>query len=82
MAKKNPAAGADRQAKIQAAAKSSGGGANKIVVAAVVAIVAIVGVVGWVVWSQVQSQKAITGDGKAVPVGAAMGTPDRSLTMR
>ncbi len=72
MAKKQ-SAGSDRQAKIQAAAKASGGGANKIVVAAVIAIVAIVGVVGWVVFRQVSAQNAIKGDGNAVPAGTTMG---------
>lgn len=66
-----PGAANDRQAKIQAAAKSGGGGANKIIVAAVVAVLAIVGVVGYVVWSQVSSEKAITGGGNALPAGAS-----------
>lgn len=71
MAKKQ-SVGTDRQAKIQAAAKTSGGGANKIIIAAVVAIVAIIAVVGWVVWSQLSAEKAIKGDGNSVPAGAAM----------
>ena len=67
-------AGADRQAKIQAASKASGGGANKIVIAAVVAVLAIVAVVGGVVWSQVSATKEAKGDGNATPAGATMGT--------
>ena len=45
MANKPTAATTARQAKIDAARKSSGGGANKIVVGAVVAVLAIVAVV-------------------------------------
>jgi protein-disulfide isomerase len=77
MAKPNPKnarpAANDRQAKIQAASKSASGGANKIVIAAVVAVLAIVAVVGGVVWKQVSAENAIKGDGNAVPVGAATG---------
>jgi len=73
MAKKpTPAAAKDRQAKIQAAQKSQGSGANRIVVATVVAVVAILAVVGGVVWSQSQKQAAI-GTSTAVPAGASMG---------
>ncbi len=61
-----------RQAKIQAASGSQGGGANKIVVATVVAVVAIIAVVGGVIWSQSQKEAA-TGTSTAVPAGAAMG---------
>lgn len=73
MAKKQttPPASA-RQAKIQAVQGSSGGGANKIVVATVVAVVAIIAVVGGVVWSQSQKETA-TGSSTAVPAGASMG---------
>jgi protein-disulfide isomerase len=61
-----------RQAKIQAAQKSSsGGGANKIVVATVVAIVAIIAVVGGVIWSQVSKENAATGGGNALPTGVS-----------
>jgi protein-disulfide isomerase len=75
MAKKStppPTAASARQAKIQAAQKSGGSGANKIVVATVVAVVAIVAVVGGVVWSQSQKEAA-TGSSTAVPAGASMG---------
>lgn len=63
-----------RQAKIQAAAASSGtgGGTNKIVIAAVVAVIAIVAVVGGVVWSQLSAQKAIIGSGQEAPKGASL----------
>ncbi len=61
-----------RQAKIQAAQKSGGSGANKIVVATVVVIVAIIAVVGGVVWSQ-SKQEAAVGTSTAVPAGASMG---------
>ena len=61
-----------RQAKIQAAQKSSsGGGANKIVVATVVAIVAIIAVVGGVIWSQVSKENDATGGGNALPTGVS-----------
>ena len=60
-----------RQAKIQAAQKSQGGGANKIVVATVVAVVAIIAVVGGVIWSQQSQKEAITGGGNALPTGVA-----------
>lgn len=69
---KNQSVGTDRQAKIQAAAKSSGTGANKIVIAAVVAIIAIIAVVGVVIFQQVSAQKAITGNGQAIPAGASI----------
>lgn len=73
MAKKptKPSA-SDRQAKIQAAQKSQGSGANKIVVATVVVVVAIIAVVGGVVWSQNQKEAA-TGTSTAVPAGTEMG---------
>src|SRR6478609_8289502 len=60
-----------RQAKIQAAQKSQGGGANKIVVATVVVVVAIIAVVAGVIWSQQSQETAITGGGKALPTGVA-----------
>ena len=73
MAKKpTTSAASDRQAKIQAAQKSQGSGANKIVVATVVVVVAIIAVVGGVVWSQNQKEAA-TGTSTAVPAGASMG---------
>ncbi|MGG5257295.1 DsbA family protein [Phycicoccus avicenniae] len=75
MAKKpstTKATGNARQAKIQAAQKSGGGGANKIVVATVVAVVAIIAVVGGVVWSQAQKQASV-GTSTATPAGATMG---------
>ncbi len=74
MAKKQtPPPTSARQAKIQAAQGSQGGGANKIVVATVVAVVAIIAVVGGVIWSQSQKEAA-TGTSTAVPAGASMGT--------
>lgn len=74
MAKKTStkASGNARQAKIQAAQKTSGGGANKIVVATVVAVVAIIAVVGGVVWSQAKKQASV-GTSTAVPAGTSMG---------
>jgi protein-disulfide isomerase len=60
-----------RQAKIQAAQKSAGGGANKIVVATVVAIVAIIATVGGVVWSQMSKENDVTGGGNALPAGVS-----------
>ena len=72
---KNPTkakpSGNARQAKIQAAQKASGGGANKIVVATVVVVVAIVAVVAGVIWMETSKQNDITGGGNAVPAGAA-----------
>lgn len=78
MASKKPSSGRGgpanaRQAKIQAAQKTSGGGANKIVIATVVAILAIVGTIGGVIWKQQAETDKITAGGKAVPVGSAMG---------
>jgi protein-disulfide isomerase len=73
MAKKSTtSAASDRQAKIQAAQKSQGSGANRIVVATVVVVVAIIAVVGGVVWSQ-NRKEAATGTSTAVPAGASMG---------
>ncbi|HYH73599.1 MAG TPA: thioredoxin domain-containing protein [Nocardioides sp.] len=72
MATPKPPSASDRQAKIQAAQKSQGSGANKIVVATVVVVVAIIAVVGGVVWSQSQKEAA-TGTSTAVPAGASMG---------
>jgi protein-disulfide isomerase len=72
MAKKTPPSASDRKAKIQAAQKSQGSGANRIVVATVVVIVAIIAVVGGVVWSQSQKEAA-TGTSTAVPAGTSMG---------
>lgn len=61
-----------RQAKIEAAQKSSsGGGANKIVVATVVAVVAIIATVSGVIWSQVSKENAVTGGGNALPTGVS-----------
>jgi protein-disulfide isomerase len=60
-----------RAAKIQAAQKSAGGGANKIVVATVVAIVAIIATVGGVVWSQMSKENDVTGGGNALPAGVS-----------
>ncbi|HMM94523.1 MAG: thioredoxin domain-containing protein [Micrococcales bacterium] len=62
-------AGNARQAKIQAAQKSSGGGANKIVVATVVVVVAIVAVVAGVIWSETSKKSAVVGSGKELPPG-------------
>ncbi|WP_404382404.1 DsbA family protein [Knoellia locipacati] len=72
MAKKSRPQSA-RQAKIDAVRKDSGGGANRIVVGAVVAIVAIVAVVGGVVIAERNKQDRV-GTSTAVPAGAsAMG---------
>ncbi|GGL24861.1 thioredoxin domain-containing protein [Phycicoccus endophyticus] len=60
-----------RQAKIQAAQRSSSGGANKIVVATVVVVVAIVAVVGGVIWMETSKKDAITGGGNALPAGVS-----------
>ena len=72
---KNPTnakpSGTARQAKIQAAQKASGGGANKIVVATVVVVVAIVAVVAGVIWMETSKKNDITGGGNAVPAGVA-----------
>jgi protein-disulfide isomerase len=72
MAKKSTKAQAtDRQAKIQAAQKQSGGGANKIVVATVVVVVAIVAVVAGVIWMEQSRQNEVTGGGNALPPGVS-----------
>jgi protein-disulfide isomerase len=72
MAKKpTPSSASARQAKIQAAQKTQGGGANKIVVATVVAVVAIIAVVAGVVWSQQSQENEVTGGGNALPTGVA-----------
>ncbi|HYN30507.1 MAG TPA: thioredoxin domain-containing protein [Dermatophilaceae bacterium] len=67
-----------RQAKIQAASKNTGRGANTIVVAAVVVIVAIVAVVGGVIWMDRSGGDAAAGD--AVPAGTAMGEGFRAYS--
>jgi protein-disulfide isomerase len=76
MAKKPTAATSARQAKIDAARKKSrntGGGANRIVVGAVVAVVAIVAVVAGVVITESNRQKRV-GTSTATPAGVgAMG---------
>lgn len=72
MAKKpSPSPSSARQAKIEAATRSTGGGANKIVVAAVVLVVAIIAVVGGVIWVQQRDQDAVTGGGNALPAGVS-----------
>lgn len=79
--KKKDTAATSRQAKIQAAQKSAGSGANRIVVGAVVVIVAIVVVVGGVIWMD-QSGKSDgggSGGGTAVPAGTAMGEGYRAF---
>ncbi|WP_377642849.1 DsbA family protein [Oryzobacter terrae] len=69
----------DRQAKIRAASTNAGGGANRIVVGAVVLVVAIIAVVGGVIWSQRSADDAPTG-GTALPKGvAAMGEGYRAF---
>lgn len=68
-----------RQAKLQAAQKNTGGGANKIVVATVVLVVAIVAVVGGVVWSQAK-QQANVGTSTATPANVGMGKPFPAYT--
>ncbi len=70
---RNQAVGSDRQAKIQAAAAQTKGGANKIVIATVVAVLAIVAVVAGVIIQQRSKTEGITAGGKAVPAGATMG---------
>ncbi len=72
MAKNSKPPANARQAKIQAAQKQAGGGANKIVVATVVVVVAIIAVVAGVVWSESQKQAAV-GTSTATPPGTAMG---------
>lgn len=62
----------DRQAKIQAAAKTSGGGANAIVVGGIVAIVAIIAIVAGVIWS---AQKDSVDTPTGPPAGTEMGQP-------
>ncbi len=65
---------ASRQAKIDAAKKSSGAGVNKIVVATVVVVVAIVAVVGGVVFNSIHQKNKVSQGGKALPAGvSAMG---------
>ncbi len=72
MAKKStPPPASARQAKIQAAQKSQGSGANKIVVATVVAVVAIIAVVGGVVWWSRARPTTVTGGGNALPTGVS-----------
>ncbi|HYN65498.1 MAG TPA: thioredoxin domain-containing protein [Ornithinibacter sp.] len=72
MAKKStPPPASARQAKIQAAQKSQGSGANKIVVAAVVAVVAIIAVVGGVIWMEQSKTDEVTGGGNALPTGVS-----------
>lgn len=61
----------DRQAKIQAASKGSGKGANAILVGGIVAIVAVIAVVAAVIWS---SQKDSVEAG-GPPAGTQMGQP-------
>lgn len=73
MAKKTNRPANARQAKIEAARKNTGSGANKIIVAAVVVVVAIVAVVGGVVIASQQKQDRV-GTSTAVPAAAgAMG---------
>ncbi len=72
MAKKStPPPASARQAKIQAAQKSQGSGANKIVVAAVVAVVAIIVVVVGVIWMEQSKTNDVTGGGNALPTGVS-----------
>ena len=73
MAKKMTGPPSARQAKIDAARKDTGSGANKIIVGAVVAIVAIIAVVAGVVIAQQNKQDRV-GTSTAVPAAAgAMG---------
>ena len=72
MAKKSKAsASTDRKAKIQAAQKQQGAGANKIVVATVVVVVAIIAVVAGVIWVEQSRQDEATGGGNALPPGVS-----------
>ena len=63
----------DRQAKIQAASKGTGTGANAIIVGGIVAIVAVIAVVGAVIWTATRDSGG-TADGGA-PAGTEMGQP-------
>ncbi|CAN7422462.1 DsbA family protein [Knoellia sp. LjRoot47] len=65
-----PSPRSDRQAKIDAVRKDTGGGANRIVVGAVVAVIAIIAVVGGVVVAERNKQDRV-GTSTAVPAGAA-----------
>jgi len=65
-----PAPRSARQAKIDAVRRDGGGGANRIVVGAVVAIVAIIAVVGGVVVAE-RNKSDRVGTSTAVPAGAA-----------
>lgn len=69
--KSTPATSSARQAKIQAAQKSQGSGANKIVVAAVVAVVAIIVVVVGVIWMEQSKKNDVAGGGNALPTGVS-----------
>jgi protein-disulfide isomerase len=71
MAKNSSKAADNRQAKIQAASKQQGGGANKIVIATVVAVVAIIAVVVGVVWMEQSKQDQARAGGNALPPGVS-----------
>lgn len=60
-----------RQAKIDAAAPSTG--PSKIMIAAVVVIVAILATVGGVIWMDQQRQSTLSAGGTATPAGVGMG---------
>lgn len=62
----------DRQAKIQAASKGTGSGANAIVVGGIVAIVAVIAIVAGVIWS---AQKDTVDTAGGPPPGTQMSQP-------
>ena len=65
-----PAAASDRQAKIDAAAKASSTGPNKILIATVVALVAIIAVVAGVIIADQSTKADESTGGNAVPAAA------------
>ena len=74
-----------RQAKIQAAQKSQGSGANKIVVATVVAVVAIIAVVGGVIWMRRARRRTAPAAATRCPTGVSAlgaGLPGVARTSR
>jgi protein-disulfide isomerase len=68
---KNTSPAADRQAKIDAAAKATKQGPNKILIGTVVALVAIIAVVAGVIIADQSTQSSEASGGGAVPAAAA-----------
>lgn len=69
-----PAAASDRQAKIDAAAKATSTGPNKILIGTVVALIAIIAVVAGVIIADQSTRSSESAGGDAVPAAAgAMG---------